>query len=119
MARKPVASVLRSLLFSYIATGVLLLILSFALYQFRLRSSQVSAAVHIIYAVSCFFGGFLAGKSIGQRRFFWGFLVGLCYFIILFVMSSLINRGLSAETSQILLILGICAAGGTIGGMAS
>lgn len=119
MSSKPIPSILRSLLFSYIATGILLLALSFLLYKLHLRSGQVSAAVHIIYAITCFFGGYLAGKSVNHRRFFWGLVVGLCYFLILFAMSSLMNRGATAETSQILLILAICAGGGTIGGMAS
>ena len=119
MSNKPVPAILRSLLFSYIATGILLLALSFLLYKLHLRSSQVSASVHIIYAVTCFLGGYAAGKSMNQRRFFWGLVTGLCYFIILFAMSSLMNRGAAPETSQVLLTLAICAGGGTIGGMAS
>ena len=75
MSSKPIPSILRSLLFSYIATGILLLALSFLLYKLHLRSGQVSAAVHIIYAVTCFFGGYLAGKSVNHRRFFWGLVV--------------------------------------------
>lgn len=119
MSSKTLSSLLRSLLCSYIVTGILLLVLSFALYKLHLASAQVSAAVNAIYALTCFVGGFLAGKSIRTRRFFWGLLVGLAYFFILFAMSALINRGLASDTGHILLVLGICAAGGTIGGMAS
>ena len=119
MSFKPVRAILRSLLFSYIAAGILLLALSFLLYQLRLGSGQVSAAIHIIYAVTCFLGGYLAGKSLNRRRFFWGFVAGLCYFLVLFAMSSLMGQGSAADTSQILLVLAICAGSGTIGGMAS
>ncbi|MFR1833594.1 MAG: TIGR04086 family membrane protein [Lachnospiraceae bacterium] len=114
-----VKPLLRSLLFSYIATGILLFALAFGLYKLHFRPAQVSAAVNIIYAVTCFFGGFLAGKALRQRRFFWGLLTGLFYFLILFLMSAAMDKGITADMKQIMSVLGICAASGTIGGMAS
>ena len=119
MSNGTVKAILRSLLFSYVITGILLLALSFALYKLHLRSAQVSAAVNIIYGVTCFFGGLLAGKTKGQRRFFWGFLAGLAYFLVLFAMSVVLDKGIIADTRQILTVLGICGISGTIGGMAS
>lgn len=110
---------LRSLLFSYIATAILLSALAFGLYKLRLRPAQVSAAVNIIYALTCFFGGLLAGKALRQRRFFWGLLTGLAYFLVLLLMSAALGKGITADMGQILTVLGICAAAGTIGGMAS
>ena len=41
MSSKPIPSILRSLLFSYIATGILLLALSFLLYKLHLRYEPV------------------------------------------------------------------------------
>lgn len=119
MSNGTVKAILRSLLFSYIITGILLLILSFALYKLHLKSAQVAAAVNIIYGAACFFGGLLAGKTKGQRRFFWGFLAGLAYFLVLFAMSVVLDKGIIADTRQILTVLGICGIAGTIGGMAS
>ena len=103
MSNGTVKAILRSLLFSYIITGILLLILSFALYKLHLKSAQVAAAVNIIYGAACFFGGLLAGKTKGQRRFF----------------SVVLDKGIIADTRQILTVLGICGIAGTIGGMAS
>lgn len=114
-----VKPMLRSLLFSYLATGILLFAVSLGLYKFRFHPAQVGLAVHFIYAITCFLGGFLAGKSLRQRRFFWGFLTGLAYFLVLFFMSAALDKGITADTNQILTVLGICAASGTIGGMAS
>ena len=110
---------LRSLLFSYIATAILLSALAFGLYNLRLRPAQVSAAVNIIYALTCFFGGFLAGKALRQRRFFWGFLLGALYFAVLFAASFLLGKGLPMDTGQLLRTFIMCAASGTIGGMLS
>ena len=114
-----VKPLLRSLLFSYLATGILLFALSLGLYKFRFRPAQVGLAVHLIYAVTCFLGGFLAGKSLRQRRFFCCFLTGAAYFLVLFFMSAALDKGITANMNQILTVLGICAASGTIGGMAS
>ena len=91
---------LRSLLFSYIATAILLTVLAFGLYKLRLRPAQVSAAVNIIYAITCFFGGFLAGKALRQRRFFWGLLTGLAYFLVLLLMSAALGKGITAERNK-------------------
>lgn len=109
----------RSLLLSYILTGILLLVLAFALYKFRLKEGQVEIAVNAIYIITCIAGGLIAGKAIRQRRFFWGLVLGLCYFTVLFLVSYLMNKGFNGNMTQILTTLGFCAAGGTVGGMIS
>lgn len=111
--------VIRSLLFSYILTGILLLALAFALYKFRLKEGQVAVAVNVIYVITCLLGGFMIGKSIRQRRFFWGLILGLAYFLVLFLVSFLMNRGFSGNMNQVLLAMGMCVASGTLGGMLS
>lgn len=110
---------LRSLLFSYILTGILLVILAFGLYKLRLKEGQVVIAVNVIYILTCLIGGFLMGKGIRQRRFFWGFLLGLLYFAVLFLVSLLLNKGFHSTPTQIGTTMGICIASGTIGGMLS
>lgn len=110
---------LRSLLISYLFSGILLLVLAFALYKLKLQESQISTAVYVIYIAACFTGGLLAGKAAGSRRFIWGMLSGLCYFILLFVLSWVINRGTIPDFSQIMTILACCLCGGTLGGMIS
>ena len=55
---------LRSLLFSYLLSGILLVITSFVLYKFRLKESQVKMAVNAIYLLSCALAGFLMGKGL-------------------------------------------------------
>lgn len=111
--------VIRSLLFSYILTGILLLALAFALYKFRLKEGQVTIAVNAIYIITCLLGGFVIGKSIRQRRFFWGLVLGIAYFLVLFLVSVLMSRGISADMNQILMAMGVCAVSGTVGGMLS
>lgn len=110
---------LRSLLVSYILSGILLAVLAFALYQLRLKEGQVNIMVYVIYFVTCFMGGLTAGKGIRQRRFFWGLLSGLLYFLVLFAVSWLINKGGAVDIHRSLTVMAICAVGGTTGGMIS
>ena len=110
---------LRSLLSSYLFSGILLLALAFALYKLKLQESQISTAVYIVYIAACFTGGLLAGKAAGSRRFIWGLLSGLCYFILLFALSWVWNRRAMPDFSQIMTILACCLGGGTLGGMIS
>ena len=119
MGNGRVKLVIRSLLFSYILTGILLLALAFALYKFRLKEGQVAIAVNAIYIITCLLGGFVIGKSIRQRRFFWGLILGIAYFLVLFLVSVLINRGVTTDMNQILMAMGVCAVSGTVGGMLS
>lgn len=109
----------RSLLISYILTAVFLVLLTLCLYYFQLKSGQVAMAVNGIYAAVCLLGGLFAGKSIRQRRFFWGLLAGSLYFLVLLLMSWVINRQLSSEIPRLVTTFLLCAGGGTIGGMLS
>ena len=70
----------RALIATYILSGILLAILSFALFKFRLPENQVNLAVCAVYILSCFFGGMIAGKTMRTRRFFWGLVLGTLYF---------------------------------------
>ena len=112
-------SLVRSLLFSYILTGILLFALSFLLYKMKLSRGQVRMGVYAVYVLSCLFGGFLAGKQIKTRRFVWGGLTGILYFAVLFLLSLLLNQGFTAGIPGVLLDFVLCAGSGTIGGMVS
>ena len=53
-----------------------------------------------------------------NRKFFWGLISGLLYFILLALMSVLLNNSLEYDTQKLLTILGICTISGMVGGMA-
>ena len=110
---------LRSLLFSYLLSGLLLLAASFALYRFRLKESQVKIAVNLVYLLSCALAGFLMGKGLQKHRFFCGLLAGLSYFLILLAASFVLNKGLTSDTPQVLTTLAFCVGSGIIGGVSS
>ena len=86
------------------------------LYKLRLKEGQVNLMVYAVYLLTCLSGGFLAGKRIRQRRFFWGLLSGLLYFLVLFAVSWAMNMGSAIDMERSVTVMGICALGGTIGG---
>lgn len=119
METSKIKVVLRSLLFSYILSGILLVVISFALYKLHWKEGQVQMAVNAVYILSCLAGGLLMGKGIRQKRFFCGFLAGALYFIVLLLVSFLLRRGISVSFTQIFTVMGMCVASGTVGGVLS
>ena len=110
---------LAALFASYFMTAVMLLILALLLYKMDLDEGKVAAGILIIYIVSGFVGGFLAGKGMGSRKYLWGLVVGMLYFIILTGVSAasghiLLQQGLHLFTTMLL-----CAGSGMMGGMLS
>lgn len=115
----PAAFLLKSLLFSYILTVLLLGVLAFLLYQFGLGEKTVSIAIIVIYVAATLCGGFLTGKKTQNRRFLWGLLLGGAYFIILAVVSLIVGKGNIQFGNSFFTTLILCAGGGMLGGMLS
>ena len=112
-------ALLISLVASYLLSAVLLFILTFILYKLKLRESQITPAVYLLYGISCFAGGLLCGKALRTRRFLWGLLTGVLYFIALFSASILLRQGRVPDISHVLPVLACCVAGGMAGGILS
>nr|WP_318683352.1 TIGR04086 family membrane protein [uncultured Acetatifactor sp.] len=115
----PVIFLLKCLLFSYILTAALLLLLAFLLYKAGLTEKIVSIAIIAIYVGATFFAGLLAGKKMQSRRFLWGLLMGSAYFLVLVLVSLAVNHSVGEFTDSFLTTLVLCAAGGMLGGMMS
>ena len=111
--------VLKSLLVSYLLTAGLLLLLALFLYKFSLTEKIVSLCITGIYILVTFLAGFLAGKREGARKFLWGLLMGCLYFIILTLVSLIVNHGMGDLSSGYFTTLVLCAASGMLGGMLS
>lgn len=114
-----VKPMIRSLLLSYLLSVLLLALLAFALYRLQLQEGMVNLMVFAVYFVSCFGGGLAAGKSMKKRRFFWGFLTGLVYFLVLFAASWLMNQAGPVDLERSVQVLGLCVLGGSLGGIIS
>lgn len=107
---------MKILVFSYLVTGVLLLLLSFGLYKFGLSNWQITAGIIVTYALSTFLGGYLMGKKQNSKKMFWGILFGFTYFAILIIVSLIMNKGLSTDYTAMIRSAAICMVSGGIGG---
>ena len=110
---------IKSLLASYIVTGILLLVLTFFMYTFELNEKIVSAAIVGIYVVSTLIGGVIIGKLTKSKRYLWGMVLGILYFVLLLLITLGVYRTLNGDSVSIVTSLILCAGGGMTGGMIS
>ena len=111
--------VMKALLASYVVTGLFLLFLAGLLYKFRMDEGKIQIGIILTYILSCFVGGFLAGKMMKSRQFLWGVLLGVLYFLIMTLVSLAVNRELQSSTSGFVTAFLLCMGGGMLGGMLS
>lgn len=111
--------VMKALLASYMVTGLLLLLIAGLLYKFQLDEGKIQIGIIVTYILSCFVGGFLAGKMMKSRQFLWGVLLGLLYFLIMTLVSIAVNRELQGTSSGFITSFLLCMGGGMLGGMLS
>lgn len=110
---------IKSLLASYIVTGILLLVLTFFMHKFELNEKIVSAAIVGIYVVSTLIGGMIIGKLTKSKRYLWGMVLGILYFVLLLLITLGVYRTLNGDSVSIVTSLILCAGGGMTGGMIS
>ncbi|MGN0413183.1 MAG: TIGR04086 family membrane protein [Lachnospiraceae bacterium] len=107
------------LLIAYLVTGLLLLLLAFLAYKANLSEQGTRIGILIIYVLSSFVAGFITGKKSRKRKFLFGAMMGICYFVVLLLLSLGIHDkvapGAFAKWSAGLL----CMGGGMLGGMLS
>lgn len=119
MEKNRIKTAAKVLFAMYVLTGIALVILAALLYKFDLSEHVVNVSILAIYILVGFFGGFLAGKLQKVRKFIWGALLGTVYFLILFIVSLLLNHGFENDVIHFLTTLMLCVASATIGGMIS
>lgn len=115
----PAFRMMKALLVSYLLTGFMLLLIAGLLYRFQLDEGKVQIGIILTYILSCFLGGFLAGKMMKSRQFLWGVLLGLLYFLVMTVVSLAVNRELQGTSSGFVTTFLLCMGGGMLGGMLS
>ena len=112
-------ALLKGLMISYIITAFILLLLSFLLLKVDLPSMVVSGGIYLAYIISVFVGGFFVGRKLEQRKFIWGLITGVCYFIVLMLVSLMMNRVSPLPLESFLTVFIICGLSGMLGGMIS
>ena len=96
--------ILKSLLASYIVTGILLLGLTFLVYRFEWDEQIVIGILVSVYVISTFTGGLILGKLMKNKKYLWGLFVG-------------VYRDFSTNGLNVMTTLLLCVGGGMLGGM--
>ena len=112
-------ALLKSLLASYLLTGILLLILAFIMLKLSPSNDTIQIGIVFSYIFSSFVGGLLMGKQMKVKRFLWGVLLGICYFIVIFLISMLLNKNVLIQGMELITVFSMCGLGGMLGGMLS
>lgn len=110
---------IKYLIFACLITVVLLLFGAFLIYKTDLSVKGLSILLVITYILSNLIAGWLIGKSVEKRQFLWGLLVGLGYFMIVFLVSFVGNQFFLADASKLILVFFLCVCSGMFGGMIS
>ena len=116
---KKAVDILKALLCAYVMTGILLLILTVLLYKAGLSEENINAGIILTYVISTFSGGFVIGKLAGVKKFLWGLLLGIMYFVLLLLISLGIYHSLQSYLFNLVTNFLLCAGGGMVGGMVS
>lgn len=117
--KRSLFSFCKLLIASYFITGILLLLLAMLLYKFHIGEAIVNMGIVLIYCLSTFFTGFLAGKSMREKKFLWGLLLGAAYFLLLCLISFAITRSIEDLSGNFLTSMLLCTGSGMLGGMLS
>ena len=73
--------------------------------------------IYITYVVSCFVGGLIIGKVRGEKKYLWGMIVGLVFFVTLSLISLIVTGELYGSGMKAIGALVACVLGGAVGGM--
>lgn len=114
---KIVLSIVKAIMLSCAVSVILLAVAAFVM--LKIGYSQESAGVisGITYFLSSFAGGLVLGKVMETRKFIWGIGCGITYFLIVLVLSVVMEAGAAAVGIGVFAALIISVAGGMLGGM--
>ena len=112
-------NVLRDLIISYLVTGILLLGIAFLMYKLGLDENKVNVAITLTYIISSAIGGIVIGKSMKEKKYIWGLLLGAMYVGVILIASLLMSHGENVIAAKGLSTIILCLCGGTLGGMIS
>ena len=110
-------AMIKVLMLTYVVTGLMLMLVSFLMYQLGLEEGQVSVAVMIVYFLAGLLAGFLSGRTWKNKKYLWGMAAGLLYFVILAAASLIVHGGWTGDPGAAMLCGALCIGGGALGGM--
>lgn len=110
---------IKGLFISYVVTAIMLFILALILYKAKPPEGVIGVGIILTYIISAFVGGLIVGKSAVKKRFIWGMLLGILYFLIIIIVSLILNKDIMSHLGSMIMVFFMCGLGGMLGGMVS
>ncbi len=117
--KRNLLQIVKVVIIDIIITIIAVLLLSFLTYKFRFGDSTLRIGIVVVYAISNFAGGFIVGKIKENKKYIWGALTGIVYFIVLSIVSVIVTGELYGNENMAVFAFVASVIGGTIGGMLS
>ncbi|MFI3237154.1 MAG: TIGR04086 family membrane protein [Lachnospiraceae bacterium] len=111
-----VKKIMVSMLVASIIVGVLLLFTSYLISKSFIGENQVQIVLLVIHGVAAFVSGIMIGKIQKERKFMWGMVAGVAWFLFVLILSfALQSTGI--DTKELGGVLFVSLIGGLLGGM--
>lgn len=117
MKKSSVLTLTKGVVFSYLISGICLLILAFLLFQFELPEGSAAGWHYFLVCVFLFPWRHGSERKAGRKKIFVGLLAGILYYVILVAVSMILNREAFTRIPGVFPALFLCAFGGMLGGM--
>ena len=117
MFNQKAGHIIKAMILAFFTTALLIVVFAFFMFKFNVSENVIALGVTFIYIISCLVGGFYIGKTMGQRKFLWGLLVGAIYLVVLLLVSAIIGGEKSLLSGNVASLVLLCLGGGTLGGM--
>lgn len=117
MKYERLVALLKVLMAAYLVTGALLLIMSGLLYKFQISERAVEIGIIIVYIISSLLAGIFYSKGAQNRRFLWGMAAGAVYFLVICVISVVVEKDFEPLSNSCITTMLICLGSGMLGGM--
>ena len=108
--------ILKGLGYSYIITLIVLLVYNLLLTYTSVSADSVSIVTSFITTISAAFGGFYACKHIKENGLVYGFIVGICYIVLLIILFYLAKENYIFDITLLYKAILVSVSGG-IGGV--
>lgn len=115
LMKSKIFSIVRTLLISFLISFLLLCLMALLMWKLSITAGQIKAGLYLSYLLSCLFGGFCFGHIFPKRRIFVGLGFGICYFLVLLLLSVLFSGSGPLLLSGAPLTAGLCGLGGAAG----
>jgi putative membrane protein (TIGR04086 family) len=117
MKLKILVTFAKGLFAAYVVSAVVILVLAFLMFQWDISEGVIRGGIIFTYVISNFVCGMFVSRKRSGRKWLWGMLGGVSYYLILLIVSMICNHVVAASIPGAAPVLFFCISGGMLGGM--